>query len=89
MDELVPENHMVRVVDSVIDRLDISDILSTYYVGGNSTFNSIMMLKILVFAYLSNVYSSRRIKELLKRDIYLAQAIFRLNTLATLYKILQ
>ena len=29
-----------------------------------------MMLKILVFAYLSNVYSSRRIKELLRRDIY-------------------
>ena len=88
MDELVPENHMVRVVDSVIDRLDISDILSTHYGGGNRTFNSIMMLKILVFAYLSNVYSSRRIKELLKRDINLAQAIFRLNTLATLYKIL-
>lgn len=30
LDELVPENHMVRVVDAVIDRLDISDILSTY-----------------------------------------------------------
>ena len=27
LDELVPENHMVRVVDAVIDRLDISDIL--------------------------------------------------------------
>ena len=70
LDELVPENHMVRVVDAVIDRLDISDILSTYRGGGNSAFNPKMMLKILVFAYLSNVYSSRRIEELLKRDIY-------------------
>lgn len=70
LDELVPENHMVRVVDSVIDRLDISDILSTYRGGGNSAFNPKMMLKVLVFAYLSNVYSSRRIEELLKRDIY-------------------
>lgn len=69
LDELVPENHMVRVVDAVIDRLDISDILSTYRGGGNSAFNPKMMLKVLVFAYLSNVYSSRRIEELLKRDI--------------------
>ena len=70
LDELVPENHMVRVVDAVLDRLDISDILSTYRGGGNSAFNPKMMLKVLVFAYLSNVYSSRRIEELLKRDIY-------------------
>lgn len=69
LDELVPENHMVRVVDAVIDRLDISDILSTYRGGGNSAFNPKMMLKVLVFAYLSNVYSSRRIEDLLKRDI--------------------
>lgn len=70
LDELVPENHMVRVVDAVIDRLDISEILSTYRGGGNSAFNPKMMLKVLVFAYLSNVYSSRRIEELLHRDIY-------------------
>ena len=63
LDELVPENHMVRVVDAVIDRLDISDILSTYRGGGNSAFNPKMMLKVLVFAYLSNVYSSRRIED--------------------------
>ena len=70
LDELVPKNHMVRVVDAVLDRLDISDILSTYRGGGNSAFNPKMMLKVLVFAYLSNVYSSRRIEELLRRDIY-------------------
>ena len=70
LEELVPENHLVRVVDAVIDRLDISNILSTYRGGGNSAFNPKMMLKVLVFAYLSNVYSSRRIEELLKRDIY-------------------
>lgn len=70
LDELVPKNHMVRVVDAVIDRLDISEILSTYHGGGNSAFNPKMMLKVLVFAYLSNVYSSRRIEELLRRDVY-------------------
>ena len=43
LDELVPENHMVRVVDVVIDRLDINDILSTYRDGGKSAFNPKMM----------------------------------------------
>ncbi|MCM1311916.1 MAG: transposase [Bacteroides sp.] len=57
-------------MDAVIDRLDIRDILSTYRGGGNSAFHPKMMLKVLVFAYLSNVYSSRRIEEILKRDIY-------------------
>lgn len=70
LDEFIPKNHIVRVVDAVIDHLDISEILSTYRGGGNSAFNPKMMLKILVFAYLSNVYSSRRIEELLKRDVY-------------------
>lgn len=70
LDELVPQNHMVRVVDAVIDRLDISSILSTYRGGGNSAFEPRMMLKVLVFAYLSNVYLSRRIEELLHRDSY-------------------
>ena len=69
LDELIPKNHLVRVVDAVIDHLDISDILATYRGGGNSAFHPRMMLKILVFAYLNNVYSSRRIEELLGRDI--------------------
>ena len=70
LDEMVPQNHLVRVIDTVIDSLDISDILSTYRGGGNSAFNPRMMLKILIFAYLSNIYSSRRIEEMLRRDVY-------------------
>ncbi len=70
LDELVPENHFVRVVDAVVDQLDLSEILSTYKGGGNSAFSPKMMLKVLVFAYLSNVYSSRGIEELMHRDIY-------------------
>ncbi len=55
LDELVPQNHLVRVVDAVVEQLDLSEILSTYKGGGNSAFSPKMMLKVLVFAYLSNV----------------------------------
>ena len=34
--ELIPENHPVRTVSAIIDRLDISDIESTYKGGGTS-----------------------------------------------------
>lgn len=39
LDELVPKEHVVRLVDAVVDRLDISEILSTYRGGGNSCFD--------------------------------------------------
>lgn len=69
LDELIPSNHVVRIVSAVIDRLDISEILSTYKGGGNSCFDPRMMLKVLIYAYLNNVYSSRKIERMLAENI--------------------
>ena len=62
--ELVPENHPVRIVNAVIDRLDISSIESTYKGGGTSSFHPRMLLKVIVYSYLCNVYSGRRMERL-------------------------
>ena len=69
LDELIHSNHVVRIVSAVIDRLDISEILSTYRGGGNSCFDPRMMLKVLIYAYLNNVYSSRKIERMLAENI--------------------
>ena len=69
LDELIPSNHVVRIVSAVIDRLDISEILSTYKGGGNSCFDPRMMLKVLIYAYLNNIYSSRKIERMLAENI--------------------
>ena len=69
LDELIPSNHVVRIVSTVIDRLDISEIMSTYKGGGNSCFDPRMMLKVLIFAYLNNIYSSRKIERMLAENI--------------------
>ena len=69
LDELIPSNHVVRIVSAVIDRLDISGILSTYRGGGNSCFDPRMMLKVLIYAYLNNIYSSRKIERMLAENI--------------------
>ena len=70
LDELIPATHSVRVVDAVIESLNVDAILSSYRGGGNSCFHPRQMLKVLVYAYLNNIYSSRRIEQCLQENIH-------------------
>ena len=70
LDELIEANHSVRVINSVIDRLELSKVIKTYKGGGTSSFHPRMLLKVLVYAYINNEYSSRRIEQALRRDIH-------------------
>lgn len=70
LEELVEANHPVRVINKVIDHLNIDGISSRYKGGGTSSYHPRMLLKALVYAYICNEYSSRRIEQLLKRDIH-------------------
>ena len=70
LEELIPSNHVVRVVRSVIDQLDIEDILKKYKGGGASSYHPKLMLKILVYGYLSNTYSSRKIEQAVSSNIH-------------------
>ena len=69
LDEMVPSNHKARVVNAVIDRLDISAIESGYKAGGTSIYHPRMLLKVIAYAYLDNVYSGRRIETLLNENV--------------------
>ena len=67
---LIPANHPVRVVNRVIDKLDISNIVSSYKGGGASSYHPRMLLKVLIYSYLSNTYSSRKIEKANRENIY-------------------
>ena len=69
LDEMIPSNHRARVVNAVIDRLDISAIESRYKGGGTSIYNPRMLLKVITYAYLDNVYSGRRMEALLSENV--------------------
>ncbi len=69
LDELISKTHVVRVVDDIIDRLDISPILNNYKGGGSSCYHPRTMLKILIYAYLNNIHSSRCIEKQLRENI--------------------
>ena len=69
LDELIDANHPVRVVNEVIERVNIDPLVAAYAGGGTSSYHPRMMLKVIVFAYLSNIYSSRKIEAALKENI--------------------
>lgn len=69
LDELIPATHVVRVVNDVIERLDISCLMESYKGGGNSCYPPKMMLKLLVYSYLNNVYSSRKREQQVRENI--------------------
>ena len=70
LDDMIPDGHPVRIVDSIIDKVDIQSIMDTYRGGGTSGYHPRILLKVLIFAYLRNIYSSRQIEEALKENIH-------------------
>ena len=69
LEELIPKNHPVRVVDYVIERIDLQLLIDKYKSGGTSSQHPKMLLKLLVYGYLSNVYSSRKLEAMCKEHI--------------------
>lgn len=70
LEELIPEKHLVRVVNNTIEGLNLDALLATYKGGGASAYNPKMLLKVLVYAYLSKIYASRQIAKALRQDIH-------------------
>jgi len=70
LEEFVPDNHPVRVVNLVVDTLDIDPLLSKYKGGGCSSYHPRLMLKVLIYGYLTNTYSSRKIEEALRQNVH-------------------
>ena len=67
--DYLPQNHPARVVSAIIERLDISEIEAGYAGGGTSSYNPRMLLKVIVYAYLNNIYSGRQMEKLLVENI--------------------
>src|SRR4030043_1110507 len=70
VEDFIPENHPVRVVNQVIEQINIDPLIESYKGGGTSSYHPRMLLKVLVYAYLSNIYSSRKIEEALMQNVF-------------------
>jgi transposase len=70
LNDLVSKSHAARLIDQVVEKLDISSILAQYKGGGTSSYHPKMLLKILFYGYLNNVYSCRKLAKATTENIY-------------------
>lgn len=68
--EDIPQNDPVRVVDSIVEGLDLKDFRKLYKEKGRCPYHPKMMPKVIIYAYMNNIYSCRRIEKQLQRDIH-------------------
>src|SRR3990172_8625005 len=69
LEELIPPDHLVRVVNRMVEKIDIRPLLAKYKGGGTSSYHPRMMLKVLVYAYSQNIYTSRKIEKALWENV--------------------
>lgn len=70
IDRDIPKDDPVRILKSVIESLDLSGFKKLYHERGRSPYHPKMMLMVILYSYMNNVYSCRKIEKLLYRDIY-------------------
>ena len=69
LEELIPGNHLVRIVNRVVDKLDLCLLVSCYEGGGTSAYHPVMLVKVVIYAYASKIYTARKIAKALREDI--------------------
>ena len=68
--ENIAENDPVRIVDAVVESLDLSGFKKLYRERGRCPYHPKMMLKVILYAYMNNIYSCRKIEKAVQRDIH-------------------
>ena len=69
LEELIPASDPVRVVNAVVERLNLKEVERQYKKTGCSAYHPRMMIKVIIYAYLRNTYSSRRIEDFVANDV--------------------
>lgn len=70
LDDMVPANHVVRVVNEAVEAVKGDRLVVGYKGGGSSSYHPKMMLKVLVYAYTQRIYTSRRIAKALRENVH-------------------
>lgn len=65
LDEKVLQDSPARLANQIVDNPDIAEIVDTCKGGGTSAYHPRMMLKVVLYSYLNNIYSSRKIEQAL------------------------
>lgn len=67
--DYLPQEHLARVIDDVVEQLDLSCLYKKVPSVGNPSYHPKMMLKILFYGYATSAFSSRKIAKRLETDV--------------------
>jgi transposase len=70
LEEMIEENHIVRLVNTMIDELKLKSLIDTYKGGGTSSYNPVMLMKVWIYAIVMKVYTGRQLAKALRENIY-------------------
>ncbi len=69
LDDLIEAEHLVRVVNEVVDEISDEVICKSFDQEGGPAYHPRMMLKVIIFAYCQKIYSCRMIAKALRESI--------------------
>jgi transposase len=69
--EWLPEDHLAWFIEEAVDALDIDPILDSFRMSGKGEvpYDPRLMLKVLIYAYCTGIFSSRKIAKQLEENI--------------------
>jgi transposase len=70
LEELVPKNHTVRVVNDIINHVNLDVLINKYECKGRASYHPCMLLKVIVYGYINNIYSSRKLESACKENVH-------------------
>ena len=71
--DFIEEDSPVRLFNDVLGQVDIKELRETYHnwFGGRPAFDPMMLLKVVVYGYFNEIYSTRALERALRRDAHL------------------
>jgi transposase len=69
LEEDIPSNHLVRIVNAAVNRLDDKIFANAYPGGGRDSYHPKMLTKVIIYAYTQRIYSSRQIAKAVRENI--------------------
>ena len=71
--DFIPQDSPVRLISDIVERMNLRELIDSYGKSdeGNRPYNPVMLLKVTLYGYLCNIFSTRGLEEDIKRDLHM------------------
>ena len=71
--DFIPQDSPVRLISDIVERLNLKSIIETYSPSsdGQPPYNPLMLLKVVIYGYMCNVFSTRGLEDVMSRDLHM------------------